>query len=246
MLKVEANDMRNIILVEGTYYHIFNRAVDRQLLFKSEDDFLRFYISLCLFNDTKFESDPHATRLDLPQALEAMKNDKRDQLVHVINFILMPNHPHLFLKQRKKDGVSRFLHRVEMAYSHYFNKKYGRTGRLFESPYKAVMARNDAQFYHLPRYIHLNALDLSGLPWREGKISDYDWPRAVRFLDNYKWSSHHVYCGRKQLLPVVDEKIAKQLFSSPIKYWKYLKEWSGREVPDPPFDSQGFIHPSRH
>ena len=42
------------------------------------------------------------------------------------------------------------------AYSRYFNIKNKRKGPLWESKFKRVLIKDDAQLLHLTRYIHLN------------------------------------------------------------------------------------------
>ena len=45
-------------------------------------------------------------------------------------------------------------------YSVYFNKRYERSGSLFQGIYKAVMITNENYLLHLSRYIHLNPFEL--------------------------------------------------------------------------------------
>ena len=82
---------------------------------------------------------------------------ERQPLVSIISFCLIPNHFHSFLRQETDQGISKFLHRLSMGYTKYFNLRYSRTGHLFESAYKIVPVEQDAHFTHLSRYIHLNA-----------------------------------------------------------------------------------------
>ena len=45
--------MRNPEIVSSSYYHVYNRGVDKRLIFQSDRDFDRFIESLYLFNNTK-------------------------------------------------------------------------------------------------------------------------------------------------------------------------------------------------
>ena len=224
--------MREIEFANGSLYHVFNRGFDRSVLFRDQTDFQRFYISLYLFNNIHFVNPggnaPPSSLSDevLDRLME--REEKRTPFVRIISFCLLSNHFHLFFEQLVDGGIPKFMHRVSMGYARYFNKRYERTGRLFSSSYKAVLIRRDAQLDHLPRYIHFNALDGSRLPWRDGRIRD--WNRAQQILDSYPWSSHHVYAGRTQPLPLVDLDSVRRLFPKPSLYVAFLKRWSSRSL----------------
>lgn len=222
--------MRAVEFAKNEFYHVFNRGVERLPIFKTQRDFQRFYNSLYLFNNVHFAnpgniSPPSTLR---PQDIEAMLvwEKHRSPFVSIVSFSLLRNHFHLFLQQQLDDGISLFMHRLGMGYARYFNARYSRTGRLFESTFKAVRVERDAHCEHLPRYIHLNALDGTSLKWREGRITR--WAEAKKLLELYPWSSHHVYGGRAQPLPVVDEVAVRRLFASVAEYEAFLRSWSGR------------------
>ena len=44
--------MRNTPLLEGEYYHIYNRGIDKREIFKSEKDFERFVMLLYVANSS--------------------------------------------------------------------------------------------------------------------------------------------------------------------------------------------------
>jgi len=218
--------MRNIQFVNGYFYHIINRGVDKRRIFQDQRDYLRFYASLYFFNNPDFHFDG-GIKVD-PLLSNGTFPLLSNGLVSIASFCLMPNHFHMLLKQNSEAGISTFMHRVSSGYSKYFNRKYERKGNLFEGQFKAVLMKRDAQFEHLPRYVHLNVLDLTDLNWRDGKIED--WGRAEKFLEEYPWSSHNAYLGKPQQLPVVEKSIMGEIFDTPERYMKFLKEWSGRNI----------------
>ena len=122
----------------------------------NENDFCRFQESLYVFNNALFVP----TRgLTFEKFLD--QNDtKRQPYVSILSYCLMPNHFHMLIRPLRADWMSKFMHRLITSYVMYFNIKYERTGRLFESEYKAVPTKTDGHFEHMARYIHLNALDL--------------------------------------------------------------------------------------
>ena len=77
----------------------------------------------------------------------------------------------------------------------YFNKRYQRTGSLFESTFKAQHIDNDHYLHYLLAYIHLNPVKtISHDDWEIKKIKNKD--RAKKFLDHYDFSSYHHYIGQ--------------------------------------------------
>ncbi len=229
--------MRDVSFANGHYYHIFNRGVDKRVIFKNDSDFWRFYISMYLFNDVHFMSNGGKSCAEIFDGVETdgllrEQGIHRDPLVKIVSFCLLRNHFHLFVQQLEEHGITKFLHRLSMGYAHYFNKKYERKGRLFESEFQAVLIKHDAHFLHMPRYIHLNALDTTAVPWREGKV--VNWQIAMRFLDKYPWSSHQVYRGAPQPLGVVDKEMVKKLFRTRVEYYRFLKLWSSRLIKPTP------------
>lgn|SRR3989338_2185550 len=219
--------MREPAIVTGEYYHVFNRGVKKEPIFEDHNDFRRFYQSLYLFNNANFER-PGRREIDRETILaahEAYLYD-RDPYVKILSFCLIPNHFHLMIQQVKEGGAAKFFHKLLKGFAQYFNRRHGQSGHVFEGAYEAVHIANEAHFIHVPRYIHLNALDMTNLDWRNGKIAD--WQAADTYLDSYQWSSHSLYKSGNQELPVVDEETASQFFKNSNEYKKFLKSWSGR------------------
>lgn len=223
--------MRDIQLATGNYYHIYNRGVDKRNIFTDEEDFERFRRGLFLFNDANYSNPGFVPYFNetLLSSYEALPDD-RDHLVNILAFCLLPNHFHLFIRQNQDGGIAKFLHKLGMGYAKFFNKKYGRSGRLYESTYKAVSVGDDAYFMHLPRYIHLNVADHHCHEWREGRV--LRWEMVKNALDLYPWSSHSVYVGVSQKLPIIEESEVKHIFRKPDDYLNSLKEWATREFGD--------------
>ena len=177
---------RMITFAENSFYHVFNRGVDHRKIFLDEHDYERFYLSLFLFNDRSYHAEMGLTALTLRKDISQRV---REPLVRILSFCLIPNHFHLLLEPLSENGLTQFMHRLLMGYAKYFNKKHERTGPLYEGKFKAVSIQRDVHFEHLLRYIHLNALDITDIPWREGKVDD--WNAVEKFLERYRWSSHH-------------------------------------------------------
>jgi len=115
--------------------------------------------------------------------------------------VLMPNHFHLYItvSQRCNLGgnISLFIKKLCTAYSMYFNKRYSRTGGLFEGTFKSNRVISDQYARYLFSYIHLNPVKLIDSLWKENGIQDHK--KTLLFLDQYPWSSYHYYRGKSKL-----------------------------------------------
>jgi len=157
---------RKVEFVQGHFYHIYNRGVGRQPIFREGENYL------FLLRRVK----QYASSLD----------------VAVIAYCLMPNHYHFLLCQNGQQPAGRLLQRVFNSYTKAFNKRYGRTGTLLEGPYKAIHIDQESYLLHLCRYIHANPVrhglvsDLAQWPYsnylewisaRNGKLVDRAFAR---------------------------------------------------------------------
>jgi len=211
--------MREEHFYDTGIYHVFNRGVDKRKIFLDDSDRIRFLERLHLFNNENYRSNQSQensyANTDLPI----------NPYVRIMCYSLMPNHFHLQLEQIIENGVSDFMSRIANGYTKYFNKKYDRKGRLFETCFKASEIKNDDYLLNLTRYIHLNPLDLIEPGWKKNKIPN--WSRVSQFLENYPWSSYPSYLKIKKD-PVIDLGIIKDLVNKPNAYIKFMQEWTGK------------------
>ena len=186
---------RKTRFLEGESYHIYNRGNSKQQIFHDEQDYARFKKILYLCNGTK--------RFKFKDLIKYEKNpygfEKGESIVSIYAYVLMPNHFHLFLTPNYAEGtdknldnsVSIFLKRIGAAYTMYYNRKYNRTGSLFEGTFKAEHVSNDNYFKYLFSYIHLNPIKIIQKDWKEIGINNFQ--EAKKFLENYKHSSFGDY-----------------------------------------------------
>lgn len=200
---------RHIPFVTGEIYHIFNRSIAKQPIFKRKNDYERIYnlIDFYRFNKPKLRFS-HYNRLRLKERKEFLDNlYSLNKLIDIFAFCLMPNHIHLLVKQNDKDGIATFMSNVQNSYAKYFNTKNKRTGALFQSMFKSVRIESDEQIIHAARYIHLNPLTSYIL-------------KDINKLKNYSWSSFYDYM-RKQSLGFIDKEIIMGYFSSLAEFKKF-------------------------
>ena len=145
--------------VEGGYYHIYNRGVEKRSIFKDQQDYKVFlkYLKESLSYPPKPEDIKTIFTLQGENFKGIPRKPKNfHKEISLMAYCLIPNHFHLLIKQEPKDSIERFLKSLLTRYSMFFNKKYQRIGGLFQGPYKAILITDDNYLLHLSRYIHLN------------------------------------------------------------------------------------------
>lgn len=199
--------------VQERIYHIYNRGVEKRKVFLDKNDHYRFIHDLYELNDeepTYNSAYYNYNSINLVEVKPRQQRDKpRKLLVDILAFVLMPNHFHLLLKQRKKNGIVRFMQKLGTGYTMYFNKRYERVGGLFQGSYKAVMPIEEAHFTYLPLYIHLNPIKIC-----RGRTSTNG---MIDFLRNYRWSSFPDYIGKKNFPSITSRKFFLEFFGGEKK-----------------------------
>lgn len=145
----------------GAKYHVMSRGNGRAAVFLEPADYERFL-------------------KQLDQALEA------DQVV-LYSYILMPNHYHLLI-ETPRGNLSRFMQRLNTAYSLYFRHKKQRPGHCFQGRFRARLVEGDEYLVRLTRYHHLNPVKV-----REYAASGIEEKKAA--LERWRWSSYRGYAG---------------------------------------------------
>lgn len=180
---------RLVRLAPDEYYHIYNRGNSKQVIFKNNSDYLRFTQLLYLSNGTK------SFKVRDFRSQDPYEVDMGDKLIAIGAYCLMPNHFHILARPLVEGGMTTFMKKLGTGYSGYFNKKYNRTGILFEGRYKSQHADSDEYLKYLFSYIHLNPVKLIQSDWKEQGIKDK--AGAIEFLKKYHWSSYSdlIYTG---------------------------------------------------
>lgn len=160
--------------LENSYYHLYNRGVEKRTIFLDLQDYAVF---LSYLKDYLLPKDEKALLEKFTDSTTSAKEkDKILKLLHLNNFAqeitllaycLMPNHFHFFLKQKSAKSIDTFMNSLGTRYTMYFNRKYKRVGSLYQGVYRAVQILSEEQFLYLTKYIHKQALLLSNTNGRE-------------------------------------------------------------------------------
>ncbi|MCR4333562.1 MAG: transposase [Patescibacteria group bacterium] len=144
---------RQNIFANDEFFHVYNRGVDKRIIFTDEHDIQRFFQSMVEFNTI----DPIGSIYENSfRQLGGRTPKLTEKLVNIITYCLNPNHFHLILEQLVDGGISEFMKRVGGGFTGYFNNKYERSGALFQGKFKSVHIDSNEYLLHVSAYVNLN------------------------------------------------------------------------------------------
>jgi len=183
------------LLEPEKYYHIFNRAIGDELLFKCDTDYTYF------LNKIK--------RFILPVA-------------EIISYCLIPNHFHLFIKTRDENQIQKntnllsinlVIDKLNQSFSNFFNSytksinlRYSRKGKLFMLPYKRILVEDKSYIISVINYLHRN-------PIHHGLVENHsDW----------KYSSFNDYLSKNPT--IINQSLGLDFFGSLQDFKQFHQE----------------------
>ena len=128
-------------------HHVTQRGINKEQIFFDEEDY--------------------------NMMLKYLKEASEKTSSEIWAYCLMPNHIHLLLVPKVEHGLGRCLHLSTFRYAQYFNKKYARTGRLWQNRYYSSIVEVETYLWAVARYIETN-------PLRSG---------LVKSPEEWRWSS---------------------------------------------------------
>jgi putative transposase len=171
------------INVQNGWYHVLNRGVEKRQIFPDEEANLHFLELLGCF-PARFS-------------------------VRIHGYVLMGNHYHLQL-ETPQANLSRAMQWLNLSYGAWFNRRYQRSGPLFQGRFHAILHEAKTSALQINRYIHLNPARVSALGGHEGRAGaetqlsvggsesapSRELIKArVEALRSHRWSSYPIYSG---------------------------------------------------
>ena len=208
--------LRRTPLVTGEYYHIYNRGVEKRKIFLNKEDYFHFLKLLYICN-----SEKSITLRDIGKSFVRGKT-----IVDIGAYCLMPNHFHLLCYERNESGISTFMKKLLTAYAMYFNKKYKRTGILFQGRFKSEHASTDKYLKYLYAYIHLNPIKLKEPKWKE--LSKYNQKELMSSIIEYPYSSLYEYLNNK--VKITNSTLFPNYFPKAKDHINELFDWLSTET----------------
>ncbi len=180
---------RYIRFAPGEYYHLYNRGAGQQAIFREADNYLL--------------------------VLRKVKHYAASYGIAIIAYCLMPNHYHFLVRQEDDVAAGLLLQHVFNGYTKAFNKRYERSGTLFEDRFQAIHVDKESYLIHLCRYIHLN-------PVKAGLAAD---PAAWPYSNYLEWIG-------ERSGTLVDHQFIRDRFSHVADYRQFVYDYLvGRSVP---------------
>lgn len=144
---------------ESGIYHVVLRGINRQTIFADDEDNEKF--------------------------MHVLSDCKKISGYKLFAFCLMGNHVHLLIKE-VGESLEKIFKRIGVRYVSWYNRKYERSGHLFQDRFRSEPVDNDGYFLTVLRYIHQN-------PQKAG---------LCKSIDKHKWSSYREYLGKKGITDI--------------------------------------------
>ena len=214
--------MRKVKFVNGEYYHIYNRGVDKRTIFECQKDLDRFFLSMKEFNILapigsiyeKFLAKAREKKQSKKFGNSVPKLLKEYELVEFICYNLLPNHYHFILQQLIDRGITKFMHKLSLGYTNHFNKIYKRSGSLFQGEYKAIHIDSNEYLLHLSAYVNLNH--------RVHNLEKFG--NSVPKLLKSSWDEYIDYGNGKNEKSFCKKDIILDQFGSSLDYKKFAED----------------------
>ncbi len=132
---------RQIPLQIGNFDHVYNRGNNRQAIFFERENYIYF--------------------------LRLVREHLISNAVDIVAYCLMPNHYH-FLVYLRDETLSDAMKSLSLAYTKAINKRFNRSGVLFQGRFQSIHILETDYLINLSRYIHLNPVK-AGLVQQPGE-----------------------------------------------------------------------------
>lgn len=181
--------MKRFNIAPDEFLHVYNRGVVKNVIFFNDRDRKRFLFLMMIlqipetmknidrmFKDFVLNPEIYIKNFD--------SSELKNRQVELVNFCLMPNHFHLLLREVKEGGISKYMQRLQNAYTKYINTKYNRSGHLLQGAYKAVLIENNEQLLYVSSYVHKNPREIKEYKNRE---LNYFWSSYQDYVLENRW-----------------------------------------------------------
>lgn len=174
------------VLIPGNYYHIYNRGNNGIDVFYDSDSYYYFLNLYSKYINPVAETFAWCLLKNHFHLLVYLKTEAEIDTAKL---------EYSTTEQPKVVSASKQFSHLFNAYTQAINKKFNRSGSLFEKPFERKLVNNESYFQKLIFYIHNN-------PVHHGFTND---------INNYPWSSYETILSKKPTHLKRDEVI--QFFS---------------------------------
>lgn len=116
--------------IQTSFFHIITQGINKNYIFDEAQD-IKFYIKI-------------------------MYDLLTEHKINIIAYCIMNNHAHILIKSDNLKDLSKYMQRLNIRYSMYYNRKYNRIGYVFRDRYKAEGIYDEKHLYNCIYYIYNN------------------------------------------------------------------------------------------
>lgn len=183
------------------YYHVYNRGAHKALIFNNPSDYRRFLELLYIGNNVA------PINISKLSEEKIYSTDRKETLVDIIAYCLMPNHFHITLREDKDGTMTSFLRKICTSYSMYYNIKYKHSGTIFQGKFKAKEITGERYLGTVINYIHLNPYKILEPNISSELFVDPKYlKKAIEYSKKYEYSSYKEYLGETRIQGQILEK----------------------------------------
>lgn len=154
--------------LKSYYKHVMVQGIEKQYIF-GEDRYIKKYKEIIL---EKLQESP----------------------VTILAYCIMHNHSHLLIYSETPEEISKFMQKVNTAYSMYYNKINNRVGYVFRNRFRSQEIFSQGQLYTCLKYIHNNPVKAN----------------ITETMQDYKHSSYNEFLSGKH--QIINDKSIEILF----------------------------------
>lgn len=133
--------------------------------------------------------------------INLIKEKSKEFNIKIISYTIMNNHAHFCFYYDSTEELSKYMHKVNSIFAHFFNFTENRVGYLFRDRFKVQEIMTRTQLYNVISYIHNNP--------KKAKLVDK--------LEEYQYSSYNDYVQnnieKEILLLVFETEKYKDIFN---------------------------------
>ena len=170
------------VCAEGYPHHITQRGNNKEKTFFDDED-KRFY-------------------------LDALQRYKDKYKMKILAYCLMENHVHVLALPEKETSLARGIGGTNLLYTQYINRKYNRSGRLWQNRFFSSVVEKEPYLWAVMRYIEQNPIRA----------------KLVKRAEDYQWSS-----ARAHVLDIKDNLLSNESWFNE-KEIKSYREFLGKDA----------------
>lgn len=176
------------LVIPFQVHHLLQAGNDRQAVFHAAEDYQAY--------------------------LDWLGQASRQFKVALHAYVLMPNHVHLLASPTDDSGLGRMMQWIGRHYVPWFNRKYQRSGTLWQGRFKASLVDADNYFLHCCRYIESNPVRAQLAPQSQ----------------DYPWSSYAHHAGLENSGLITDHPLYWALGNTPFQREAAYRELSSQSL----------------